>query len=192
MTRNELVLAAGLVMFLAGAAPVGAQTTTAEVRTWAGQTYQLAEPSFEVLYTIIVPKKEEGGGASETAATTGARAPMLFGNAASVSQFLEKAPEPLQGNRQSESITLRQDRSEVRLPLTSIGALFFARQPVRSTLPPYIASEQYRYSVIAVLDDGSRVEGDYVNMGTTFLRGRTINGRVDIPWDQIEIVRFKR
>jgi hypothetical protein len=192
MTRNAVVLAAGLVMLLAGAAPAGAQTTSAEVRTWSGQTYQLAEPSFEVLYTIMVPKKDEAGGASETAATTGARAPMLFGNAASINQFLDKQPDPLQGNRQSESITVRQDRSEVRLPLASIGALFFSRQPARSTLPPYVASGHYRYSVIAVLDDGSRVEGDYVNLGTTFLRGRTTTGRVDIPWDQIEIVRFKR
>jgi hypothetical protein len=192
MTRNALVMAAGLVMLIAGATPARAQTTSAEVRTWAGQTYQLSEPSLEVLYTIMVPKKDEGGGASDTAVTTGARAPMLFGNAASVSQFLEKQPEPLQGNRQSESITLRQDRSEVRLPLASIGALFFSRQPARSGLPPYVAPEQYRYSVIAVLDDGSRVEGDYVNLGTAFLRGRTASGRVDIPWDQIEIVRFKR
>ena len=43
-----------------------------------------------------------------------------------------------------------------------------------------------------MLEDGSRVEGDYVNLGTTFLRGRAGQGRVDIPWDQIEIVRFKR
>jgi hypothetical protein len=194
MRRNALVMAAGLVMLIAGATPARAQTTSAEVRTWSGQTYQLTEPSLEVLYTIMVPKKDEAGGGapSDTGQSTGARAPMLFGNAANISQFLEKQPEPLQGQRQSEAITLRQDRSEVRLPLTSVGALFFARQPARSTLPPYIASEQYRYSVIAVLDDGSRVEGDYVNLGTTFLRGRTAHGRVDIPWDQIEIVRFKR
>jgi hypothetical protein len=193
MKRNALVLAAALVMLLAGAAaPAGAQTTSAEVRTWSGQTYQLAEPSFEVLYTIMVPKKDEAGGPSDTATTTGARAPMLFGNAAAVGQFLDKQPDPLQGNRQSESITLRQNQSEIRLPLASIGALFFAREPARSTLPYYAASGHYRYSVIAVLDDGSRVEGDYVNLGTSFLRGRTAQGRVDIPWDQIEIVRFKR
>jgi hypothetical protein len=192
MTRNALIVAAGLVMLVAGAAPAVAQTMSAEVRTWTGQTYQLAEPSLEVLYTIMVPKKDEGGAPSDTAVSTGARAPMLFGNAASVSQFLEKNPEPLQGLRQGESITLRQNRSEVRLALANIGALFFSRQPVRSTLPPYVAPELYHYSVIAVLDDGSRVEGDYVNLGTTFLRGRTATGRVDIPWDQIEIVRFKR
>jgi hypothetical protein len=192
MTRNALVMAAGLVMLVAGAAPAVAQTTSAEVRTWTGQTYQLAEPSLEVLYTIMVPKKDDAGAPSDTAQTTGARAPMLFGSAANISQFLDKQPDPLQGLRQSESITLRQNRSEVRLALANIGALFFSRQPARSTLPPYVAPEHYRHSVIVVLDDGSRVEGDYVNLGTTFLRGRTATGRVDIPWDQIEIVRFKR
>jgi hypothetical protein len=190
MKRNALVLAAGLAVLVAGVTPAGAQTS-AEVRTWTGHTYQLSEPSLEVLYTIVVPKKDEAG-PSDTGQTTGARAPMLFGSASAISQFLDKQPEPLQGLRESETITLRQARTEVRLALSSVDALLFARQPARSTLPPYVASEHYRYTVIAVLEDGSRVEGDYVNLGTTFLRGRAGQSRVDIPWDQIEIVRFKR
>ena len=191
MKRNALAMAAGLALLAAAAVPAGAQTS-AEVRTWAGHTYQLTEPSLEVLYTIMVPKKEEGSGPSEGAPSTGARAPMLFGSASAIGQFLDKQPEPLHGHRQSETITLRQARSEVRLALASVDALVFARQAARSTLPPYVVPDHYRYSVIAVLDDGSRVEGDYVNLGTTFLRGRTAQGRVDIPWEQIEIVRFKR
>jgi hypothetical protein len=191
MKRNALAMAAGLALLAAAAVPAGAQTS-AEVRTWAGHTYQLTEPSLEVLYTIVVPKKEEGSGPSEGAPSTGARAPMLFGSASAIGQFLDKQPEPLHGHRQSETITLRQARSEVRLTLASVDALVFARQAARSTLPPYVVPDHYRYSVIAVLDDGSRVEGDYVNLGTTFLRGRTAQGRVDIPWEQIEIVRFKR
>jgi hypothetical protein len=31
-----------------------------------------------------------------------------------------------------------------------------------------------------------RIDGDYVNLGTTMLRGRTPAGRVDIPWEHIE------
>src|SRR4030095_7722349 len=80
MKRNALVMAAGLALLVAGVAPAGAQTMSAEVRTWAGHTYQLTEPSLEVLYTIVVPKKEDGAGAAEGAPTTGARAPMLFGS----------------------------------------------------------------------------------------------------------------
>jgi hypothetical protein len=193
MIRKALIIAAAAVTaVVATETAVPAQTTSAEVRTWTGQTYLLTEASLEVLYTIMVPKTDEGAGPSESAPTTGARAPMLFGSASNISQFLDKRPDPLQGHRQRETITLRKDRTEIRLPLASIGALFFTRQPVRSTLPSYVASEHYSYAATAVLDDGSRIDGDYVSLGTTFLRGRTAHGRMDIPWDQIEIVRFKR
>jgi hypothetical protein len=192
MNRNALVVAVALTVLVAGDAPAGSQTLNAEVRTWTGQVYQLADPSLEVLYTIMVPEKEEGPAASETAPSTGAKTPMLFGSAGAISQFLDKQPEPLLGHRQSETITLRKDGAEIRLPLASIGALYFTRQPARSTLPAYVAPEHYRYSATAVLDDGSRIEGDYVSLGTTFLRGRTAHGRVDIPWQHIEVVRFTR
>ncbi len=42
------------------------------------------------------------------------------------------------------------------------------------------------------LPDGSRIEGDDVSLGTTFLRGRTAHGTVDVPWQHIETVLFKR
>jgi hypothetical protein len=191
MNCKALVMAVSLAVFAAGAAPAGGQAMNAEVRTWTGQVYQLADPSLELLYTIMV-KGANGPEPSDSAATTGAKTPMLFGSASAINQFLDKQPDPLQGNRQSETITLRKDGAEVRLAVASIGALFFARQPARSTLPPYVVPEHYRYSAIAVLNDGSRIEADYVNLGTTFLRGRTAHGRVDIPWDHIEVVRFTR
>jgi hypothetical protein len=191
MNFKALVMAVSLAAFAAGAASAGGQTMNAEVRTWTGQVYQLADPSLEVLYTIMV-KQANGPEPSESAPTTGANTPMLFGSAGAVNKFLDKQPDPLQGNRQSETITLRNNGAEIRLAVANIGALFFARQPARSTLPPYVASEHYRYSATAVLTDGSKVEGDYVNLGTTFLRGRTASGRVDIPWQHIEVVRFTR
>ena len=191
MSRHALIMAAALAALVAGAAPAGAQTPSAEVRTWAGQTYQLADPSLEVRYTIMV-KKEEASAPSDTAATSGSKAPMLFGSASAIGQFLDKQPEPLLGSRQSEVIMLRKDGAEIRLPLASVGALFFARQPARSTLPPYAAAEHYRYSATAVLTDGSRIDADYVSLGTTVLRGRTAHGRMDIPWETIEVVRFTR
>ena len=192
MIRKALIVAGGAVAAVViTATQIPAQTLGAEVRTWTGQVYRLTDSSLEVLYTITVPKKDDGGPA-EGAATTGARTPMLFGSAAAISQFLDKQPEPLQGHRQSETILLRKERAEIRLPLASIGALFFTRQPARSTLPPYVAPAHYRYAATAVLNDGSRIEGDYVSLGTTFFRGRTAHGRVDIPWEQIEVVRFTR
>lgn len=191
MTRNAWTLAIALVVLTATAGPAPAQEPTAEVRTFAGQTYRLTGASLEVLYTIMVPKKD-GAEPAEGAATTGARTPMLFGSAASISRFLEKGPEPLQGHRQSEMLTLRKDGVEVRVPLAELRALNFMRQRIRSGLPPYVVSEHYRYAATAVLVDGTIVEGDYVNLGTTFVRGQTATGRIDIPWEQIETVRFAR
>jgi len=40
--------------------------------------------------------------------------------------------------------------------------------------------------------DGERVEADYVNLGTAMLRGTTPNGRVEIPWEEVEHVIFER
>ena len=191
MNSKALVMAVSLAVFAAGAAPAGGQTMNAEVRTWTGQVYELTDLSLEVLYTIMV-KQANGPEPSESAAPTGAKTPMLFGSAGAISQFLDKQPDPLQGNRQSETIRLRKNGAEIRLAVASIGALFFAREPARSTLPPYVAPEHYRYSATAVLNDGSRVEADYVSLGTTVFRGRVAGGRVDIPWQHIEVVRFTR
>ena len=191
MNRNALKAAIGLVVLAATAGSAPAQSPTAEIRTFAGETYRLTDASLEVLYTIMIPKKDDAG-PSETAPTTGARTPMLFGSAAAIGRFLDKGPEPLQGRRQSETLTLERDGVETRVLLAEVSTLTFMRQRIRSGLPPHVAPEHYRYAATAVMLDGSRIEGDYVNLGTTFVRGRTAHGRIDIPWDQIETVRFTR
>jgi hypothetical protein len=191
MTRNALKIAIGVVVLAVTAGPARAQSPAAEVRTYAGQTYRLTDASLEVLYTIMLPKKDEGGPAEE-APTTGARTPMLFGSAAAVSRFLDKGPEPLQGRRQGESLTLEKNGVEMRVPLAELSTLSFVRQHIRSGLPPHVAPTHYRYAATAVLVDGTILEGDYVNLGTTFVRGLTPHGRIDIPWEQIETVRFTR
>jgi hypothetical protein len=191
MTFKILSAAAVAVTALAVTSlPVAAQGSRAEIRTWGGQVYEVSDPSLELNYTIQVPAKAANGPA-EGAATTGAKTPMLFGTAEAIGQFLDKQPEPIQAHRLRETITLQKDGAEIRLALSSVNALLFSRQPVRTSLPQYLGS-QYRYAATAVLEDGSRIEGTYVNLGTTFLRGRTPHGRVDVPWDQIEAVRFTR
>jgi hypothetical protein len=117
---------------------------------------------------------------------------MLFGSAAAVSRFLDKGPEPLQGRRQSETLTLSKDGVETRVTLAEMSTLTFMRQRIRSGLPPHVAPQHYRYAATAVMVDGTIVEGDYVNLGTTVVRGGTPHGRIDIPWEQIETVRFTR
>jgi len=193
MIGNALKIAMGLALVTATAAPAAAQSITAEVRTFAGQTYRLTDISLEVLYTIVPPRKEDvGPSPAETAPTTGPRTPMLFGSAAQIGRFLDRGPEPLQGQRQSETVTLRKNGVEVRLPMSEMSSLSFTRVRVPSTLPPYVAVEHYRHAATAVLLDGTRVDGDYVNLGTAFLRGRTASARVDIPWQDIETLRFTR
>jgi len=190
--RSVLRLIIRLVIGLAGVAiavaPVAAQEPVAEVRTWSGETLRLSQPSLEVFYTI--PVKGEDAPPSDAAASTAP--PMLFGSATALAGALEKKPEPLSGQRQAESVTLQKGTVERRIPLLSVASLVFARRPVTSTLPPHLAPTHFRYAATAVLLDGTTVEADYVNLGTTILRGTASDGRVEIPWHEIETLRFVR
>ena len=189
--RSVLRLIIGLVIGLAGVAitvaPVAAQEPVAEVRTWSGETLRLSQPSLEVFYTI--PVKGEDAPPSDAAASA---PPMLFGSATALAGALEKKPEPLSGQRQAESVTLQKGGVERRIPLLSVASLVFARHPVVSALPSYLAATHFRYAATAVLLDGTTVEADYVNLGTTILRGTASDGRIEIPWHEIETLRFVR
>lgn len=178
--------------------PSSAQDLSAEVRTWAGQSWRLAQPSLEVFYTIPAPAKgandsyaaPPAGGAG---AASGQSSLSMSGSLQALESFFDSGPGPRQGHRQVDYITIRRGAVEARLPLASITSLTFVRQPVSgSTLPPYLVSRHFRYAATAVLTDGSRFEGDYVNLGTLILRGQTAEGRLDISWEDIESVRFQR
>ncbi|HWN90467.1 MAG TPA: hypothetical protein VNQ15_03620 [Verrucomicrobiae bacterium] len=190
--RSVLRLIIGLVIGLAGVAiavaPVAAQEPVAEVRTWSGETLRLSQPSLEVFYTI--PVKEEDPPPSDAAASTAP--PMLFGSPKAMTGMLEKKPDPLSGQRQAESVTLQKGGVERRIPLLSVASLVFTRRPVVSALPSYLAATHFRYAATAVLLDGTTVEADYVNLGTTILRGTASDGRIEIPWHEIETLRFVR
>jgi hypothetical protein len=100
-----------------------------------------------------------------------------------------------QGRRQRDTISLFRGATEIRVPVANLATLTFTRK--RLTDPageflPYWGVEQFRYGAVAVLTDGSKVEGDYVNLGTTLFRGTTPQGRVDVSWDDIQVVRFIR
>jgi len=98
-----------------------------------------------------------------------------------------------QGRRQQDSVRLSRQGVEVHVPIASLSSLAFSRTLVqRSALPPYAALSHFHHGATAVLADGSRIEGDYVNMGTGVLRGSTPQGVIDIPWDAIESIRFQR
>ena len=202
MTPRMLIASLALAVAAAAASPAAAQDVTAEVRTWSGQSLQLSQPSLEVFYTIV--PKEEGPGGQQLPAAPGAMGSgtstgnlvgtEISGSIRNLSRlFRDKGPEPLQGNRQAVTVTLTQAGVEHRISLDAIKDLAFRRTQVSdSTLPPYVASKHFTYAASALLTDGSRVDGDYVNLGTAMIRGLTSQGRVEIPWQDIEVVRFSR
>lgn len=204
MTRTSSIVALVVSLAcgtLAPAGPAGAQEVVAEVKTWAGQAFRLAEPSIEAYYTIIPTPKDpntgqpvpgQGGAGVETTpgVFSGVR---MTGAIESLTTFFDKGPAPLQGHRRVEHLTLRRGETDVRIPVERIAALAFTRQRVaKSSLPPYVQAQHMRQTVTALLTDGSRIEADYVNLGTLILRGETPQGRVDVPWTDIEVVRFQR
>ncbi len=185
---NGMLVLAGLVGV---ALPAAAQDVTAEVRTWTGESWRLTQPSLEIFYTIMPEAGEAGEPVSEGMRFSLQEFAARGERERTRARQLEEAP-PLQGHRQTEVVTLSRKGVETQIPLASIRSLQFFRQPVeKSLLPSYVASAHFRTSATAVLVDGSRVEGDYVNLGTMVLRGMTPEGRVDIPWQEIENVRFE-
>ncbi|HLC43310.1 MAG TPA: hypothetical protein VJO34_17000 [Methylomirabilota bacterium] len=199
MKLKALISVVAVAMLAFFVVPVAAQEMTAAVRTWAGQSWRLTGPSLELFYTVIpAPAGGEAsssqlGGVSPPSESPSGSAPRLFGTAKEIAPLFGKQLETRQGQRQVEVVTLYRERRETRIPLASIASLEFFRTPVsKSPLPPHIAPLHFRYAATAVLTDGSRVEGDYVNLGATFFRGMTPGGRVDIPWEEIEAIRFIR
>ncbi len=202
MTRRCAWIGLVVVACLALAPASGsAQEVIAEVKTWSGQSWRLTQPTLELFFTIVPPPKERGGmlsvqlplsmpGAAPSGSSGGGRA--------ALPGFLEplgpaEAPEPTPGVRRADFVALFRDGVEIRVPLASIASLHFSRQPIAgSQLPPYVASTHFRYAATAALVDGSRVEGDYVNLGAAVVRGFTPQGRVEIPWVEVESIRFDR
>jgi hypothetical protein len=179
--------------------PAAAQEVTAEVRTWAGQTWRLSEPWIEVFYTVI-PKPKEGEGAPAgpgmppmAGMPAGGTRPEVRGSVQSLQQFFGAEPEPQGAQRDVEVLSLSSAGVEIRVPVGQIVSLTITRQPIEgTTLPPYIAPTHYRYSAVAQLIDGSRVEAASFNPGTAVVRGTTAAGRAEIPLAEIESLRFDR
>jgi hypothetical protein len=116
----------------------------------------------------------------------------MSGPVGSLQSHFEGGPAPRQGHRQADYITVRRAGIERQLPFASIVSLTFRRHAIRSTLPPYYMAGHFRYTAVAVLTDGTQFDADYINLGTLVLRGQMGDGRLDLPWQEIESVRFQR
>jgi hypothetical protein len=197
-----------LAVALAGSASSAAgQDVTAAVRTWSGQSWQLGQPSLEVFYTIVSKAQESSGTSGGSGATgigqvgglTNLGLGVLGRQAVDPSLFTlnrlfgSQAPDTIQGHRQAQEITVYRGGVAAQIAVASIATLVFGRQPVQdSSLPPYIADTHVRSTATVLLTDGTRVEADYVNLGGMLLRGTIPGGRMDIPWQDIQTVEFRR
>jgi hypothetical protein len=196
-----------------------AQQVVADVKTWSGQSLRVSEPTFEVFYTIMpsVSAALGGGGAYAPGSMGGtpiAIAPpgtpalaqpapnvgvgsvgFQAGTAVAVAQgvLLPEGPPSKQGRRQQEILTVFKSGVETHIPVANITNLTFTRTAVgNSPLPPYVSPTHFRHAATVTLADGSKIQADYVNMGTAILRGASPNGTIDIPWDDIEVLSIKR
>jgi len=195
------LLLAAILVGTAGTA--AAQDVTATVRTWSGQSWQLAQPSLEVFYTIVSKSQETGASGSTGVGQLGGMSNLGLGilgrQAVDPSLFTlnrlfgSTAPDTIQGHRQAQEITVYRGGAATQIAVASIATLAFARQAVKdSSLPPYFADTHVRSAATVLLTDGTRVEADYVNLGGTLLRGAIPGGRIDIPWQDIQTVEFRR
>ena len=108
-------------------------------------------------------------------------------------QFVSQSPDAIQGKRLVDYLDVYQEGVTHRLAVNRIATIAFKRRPVRnSTLPPYVAPEHIYSAATVTFTDGSTLDGDNVNPGTLLLRGTTPEGRVEIPWQEIETLRFTR
>jgi len=203
---NRLTLIALLALIWGAAFPLAAsaQDVTADVTTWSGQSWRLSQPSLEVFYSIVSTPQESGTERSSgtmdkiTSFTNlslgGIRREAADPSLITLNRFFGKeAPDTIQGHRQAQEITAYRGGVSTQIPLGNIASIVFKRQPVSdSSLPPYVAATHVRYGADIVLADGGRIAADYVNLGTAIVRGATVDGRIDIPWQDIQLLRFTR
>jgi hypothetical protein len=215
-SKSSVVLLAVLVLGLSAADAV-AQDADAEVRTWSGRLLRLSQASFEIRYTIVLARGAGGalggggggalaGGAIGGSGTGGVGggvygSPMIgmgtsaggVGSLSGFQQFVSQSPDAIQGRRLIDYLDVYQEGVSHRLAVNRIATIAFKRQPVlNSTLLPYVAPEHIYSAATVTFTDGSTLDGDNVNPGTLLLRGTTPEGRVEIPWQEIESVRFTR
>jgi len=188
--RDHMVTVAAavaVVMLWAGSA-VG-QEPSATVRTYQGASYKVADPSLEVFYTIgeLKEKKEESKSQPGIVVTTSAAA----GGGGEQPAGGEQEARLLRGHSRANEITVSRQGVETWIAWDQVRVIRFTRKPLTGTLlPPYIP--YHRYSASLTLVSGQQVEADYVNLGAAIVRGAGQNGRVDIPWEEVEYILFDR
>ena len=184
----SLAAAVAVVMVLVGSA-VG-QESSATIRTHQGVSYKVADPSLEVFYTIGEP--------AEKPAETGTQFGSMINISTSANASTGAEPSGpaggearlLRGHSRASEFAVWRQGVETRIALDQVRAIRFVRTPLAAALPPYIP--HYRYSASVSMVTGQQVEADYVNLGAMIVRGVGQNGRVDVPWEEVESIAFER
>jgi hypothetical protein len=200
--RQYMITAVAIVaviLSLAGSAP--GQDINGTIRTYQGVSYNVADLSLEVLYTIGEPKSI-GHNPSQV---TGLQPSGPLVSVTNMGGTPSGGEQPggggaaeerlLRGHSRTTEITVWRQGVETRIPLDQIRAMRFGRKPVTAAgaglrMPPYVPD--YKYSASVILITGERVEADYVNLGATIVRGTAPNGQVEIPWGEVESIIFER
>lgn len=187
-----------IALVLASTAPAAAQDVVAEIETWRGGSVRIAQPSLDVLYTIVPapllgPTGTPITGGPGTAAQAAPTGTTMGASRTVAATAVDAGPRPIQARRQQNTLTFLRDGVEIRVPFDRIAGLVVERRDiVTSTLPPYISPMHAQYVASAVLTDGSTIEGAYVNFGTTILRGEGPQGSIELPLEDVKTLKITR
>ena len=192
------LIALGMLLLVAQAAT--AQEVTAEVRTWTGRAWRLSEPWIRGL--LHDHAQAQRGGDAAHGGTDGRTAGHRRGGGAHSrrSEVRFSGPETLRLWPRAEACSAGCGFPDsARAGVEVAGAGQADREPDDRPAPSRTARSRrtslrthFRYSAVATLADGSRVEADYFNFGTAVVRGMTTAGRVEIQFDEIETLRFEQ
>jgi hypothetical protein len=188
--RHHTVAAVAVAVVLAfGAGSALGQESSATIRTYQGVSYKVVDPSLEVFYTIGEPKEKNEESTVQSSISISTSATAATGGEQPAAG--EKEEKLMRGHARATSIVVSRQGVETRIAWDQIQDMRLSRKPVTvAGLPPYIP--HYRYAASVKLMSGQQVEADYVNFGTTIVRGTAPNGRVDIPWEEVESIIFER
>jgi hypothetical protein len=196
MTRSLLVVSVALAVAMASTLPVGSQEVVADVETWGGGSVRIAQPSLDILSTIV-PRQQVAGAPPPPPAGSGAAgsvpSPTSPSSSEKIGLGLSTAPiDAIQSRDRLNTLTFVRDGIETRIPFERIADLVVERRDVASSLPPYIRPTHAQYSAKAVLTDGSTIDATSVSFGMIILRGTGPQGAIELPLEDVKTLKIKR
>lgn len=196
MTLRTMFLAAALL--LTGSPLAVAQEIVAEIETWRGATLSIGQPSLEVLYTTVPAPITNVAGVQLAGAGAGsgggqAAGAMTSGTTRTVRETeIGAGPQPIQGRRSQAFVTFVSKGVEMRVPFERIAAMLIERRVVQSNMLPHYAEPVTQFVATATLTDGSTIDGASVNFGSALLRGVVPQGTIELPLEDVKILKVRR